>query len=113
MKNASLLLQITFLLIMPLVILSQGNIGINDNGSVPDPSAMLDVNSTDKGILIPRMSTTERNDIVSPASGLMVFNTTLNRFNFYNGTSWEVIGAEVDNKWTMSGSHIYNNALSG
>jgi len=45
-------------------------------GITPDPSAMLDVQSTSKGLLMPRVTTTQRNSIVSPATGLMVFNTT-------------------------------------
>ncbi len=44
----------------------------------PDPSAMLDVQSTSKGFLPPRMTTAERNAIENPATGLLVFNTTLN-----------------------------------
>jgi uncharacterized protein (TIGR02145 family) len=44
----------------------------------PDPSAMLDVQSTSKGFLPPRMTTAERNAISNPATGLLVFNTTLN-----------------------------------
>jgi len=41
--------------------------------SDPDPSAMLDVKSTTKGMLVPRMAATERNAIISPAKGLIVF----------------------------------------
>ncbi len=44
----------------------------------PDPSAMLDIQSTNKGFLPPRMTTAERNAISNPATGLLVFNTTLN-----------------------------------
>jgi uncharacterized protein (TIGR02145 family) len=44
-------------------------------GTVPDPSAILDLQSTDKGFLWPRMNTSERNAIISPAKGLIIFNT--------------------------------------
>ena len=44
-------------------------------GSTPDPSAVLDMQSTDKGFLLPRLSTAERNAIVNPAHGLVIFNT--------------------------------------
>ncbi len=44
----------------------------------PDPSAMLDIQSTNKGFLPPRMTTAERNAMSNPATGLLVFNTTLN-----------------------------------
>lgn len=53
--------------------------------SNPDNSAQLDVFSTTKGFLPPRMTTIEKNAIVTPAIGLMVFDTTLNRPCFYNG----------------------------
>ncbi|MCB0576578.1 MAG: hypothetical protein KDC61_18620, partial [Saprospiraceae bacterium] len=44
-------------------------ISINQDNSTPDPSAMLDIKSSDKGMLIPRMTTAERNAIASPAAG--------------------------------------------
>jgi hypothetical protein len=53
---------------------SQG-VAINNDNSPPDPSAMLDAKSTTKGILVPRMTMAQRNAIVSPASGLMIYQT--------------------------------------
>lgn len=47
-------------------------VGIN---TTPDPSAMLDVSSTDKGMLVPRMTTAQRLAIPSPAESLLVFDT--------------------------------------
>ena len=51
-------------------------VAINEDGSAADSSAMLDVKSTTKGLLIPRMSSAERTAIPSPATGLMVFDNT-------------------------------------
>jgi len=51
-------------------------------------SAVLDVESTTKGVLFPRMTTTQRNAIASPATGLQVYNTTTNTNDIYNGTAW-------------------------
>jgi len=66
-----------------------GNIGI---GTVsPNASSLLDVSSTTKGVLLPRMTTTQVNAISSPANGLTVYNTTLNTLCFYNGTSWQKV----------------------
>lgn len=59
-------------------------IGIN----VQDLSAQLQVNSTSKGFLMPRMTSAQKNDISSPASGLQVYDTDLNEVQFYNGTAW-------------------------
>ncbi|MEI6436390.1 MAG: hypothetical protein WCP32_16290 [Bacteroidota bacterium] len=65
-------------------------VAINNNNSAPNQSAMLDVQSTLKGFLPPRLSTAQRNAISSPATGLMVFNTDLNCLEFYSGaaTGW-------------------------
>ncbi len=66
---------------------------VTTNGSSADGSAMLDVKSTTKGMLIPRMSQSEIEAIISPAVGLTVFNTDDNRFYFYDGgdTEWKEI----------------------
>ncbi len=68
-------------------------VGVNSDGSQPDSSAMLDVKSTTKGFLVPRMTTTERNNIVSPSESLIIFNTTTRCFEAYNALSsnWETI----------------------
>lgn len=54
----------------------------------PDASAMVDIVSTEKGLLIPRMDESERDAIPSPATGLMVYNTDTNAFNFWDGAAW-------------------------
>lgn len=67
-----------------------GQVGVNT--STPDPSAAMDIHSPDpsdqRGVLLPRMTTTERTNIVSPATGLMVFDTTDNLFYYWDGTRW-------------------------
>jgi hypothetical protein len=81
---------------------SQG-IGIGSTNP-PHPSAALDVNSTNKGLLIPRMTTTQRVAIASPLKGLLVFDNTTSSFWFYNGTVWEQ--ASLNNQWAVNGSSI-------
>ena len=71
-----------------LLITINAQVGINEDNSTPNSSAILDVQSTTKGMLIPRMTTAERDLINSPATGLMIYNQTTNSFNFYNGTAW-------------------------
>lgn len=58
------------------------SVGINNNGSLPAASAMPDVNSTTKGLLIPRMTLAQRNAIASPATALMIYQTN-NTPGFY------------------------------
>ena len=69
-------------------LFAQG-VSINGTGARADTSAMLDVSSTTKGALIPRMSTVQRNAIVQPATGLMVWNTTTKCLNTYLGSYWK------------------------
>ena len=58
-------------------------IGIGTNS--PDASAVLDLSSTTKGLLMPRMTTLQQSDLVSPAVGLMVYNTTTNQIETNKG----------------------------
>ena len=65
------------------------SIAINTNGAAPENSALLDVNSTTKGVLIPRMSMAQRDSINSPATGLLIYQTNNNSgYYFYNGSIW-------------------------
>ena len=59
-------------------------------GKTTDPvaSAALEVVSTSKGFLPPRMTTTEKNAIASPATGLVLYDTTTNKLQCYNGSTW-------------------------
>ena len=79
MKKISFLL--VFLLIVSSAVFAQ--VGINANGSQGDNSAMLDVSSTNKGALLPRMTQAQISFIVNPANGLIVFCTTDNKFYTY------------------------------
>lgn len=57
-------------------------------GASPVASAKLDVTSTTQGFLPPRMTTTQKNAIASPAAGLLVYDLTLNQMSYYNGSAW-------------------------
>jgi len=70
---------------------AQQGMAINSTGAAANASAMLDVSSTSKGVLVPRMASTA--SVASPATGLMIYNTTTNQFNYFNGTSWVAIGS--------------------
>ena len=61
------------------------NIGIGT--TVPEPSSIVDIFSESKGFLMPRLSTSQRDDITEPATGLMIYNTTLNDGQLNTGTS--------------------------
>jgi hypothetical protein len=62
-------------------------------GSTPDNTAVLDVQSSNKGVLLPRLTNAQRDAIVSPANGLTIYNVSTKCINFYTGTAWfEVCG---------------------
>lgn len=68
-----------------------GNVGIGT--TTPNSSALLDVSSTEKGILIPRMTTSQKNAIGSPANGLLIYQTdSTTGFYYYNASAWSRIG---------------------
>lgn len=71
--------------------ISQG-VRISEAPGEPDPSAVLDLNSTSQGLLSPRMTTAQRNAIPNPAPGLQIYNTDVNCLQFYNGGQWICAG---------------------
>jgi len=91
---------------------AMAQVGINNDNSQPDPSAMLDVKSTSKGVLLPRMTADQRNAIPSPAEGLMVYCTNCNQdgtgvISVFQGGKWKTI---TNNCYTPNtppaGTHI-------
>lgn len=82
-------LLLSVLLLFVLVTQAQ-SVAINTDGSTASANALLDIKSTGKGILIPRMSKAERNAIVTPETGLLVFQETPDSigFYFYDGSNW-------------------------
>ena len=82
-------------------------VSINADNSPADNSAMLDVKSTSKGMLVPRMTIAQRNLISSPANGLLVFCTDNNQYYTNKGIpaapNWVMVGSQ----WITNGSKIY------
>jgi uncharacterized protein (TIGR02145 family) len=76
------------LTIFTTVAATAQSVRINADGSTANASAMLDVSSTTKGFLPPRMTTTQRDAIASAATGLVIFNTTTNGLEIKSSTSW-------------------------
>lgn len=82
--------------------IAQNNIGIGT--STPNSSAMLDISSTNKGLLTPRMTTAQRNAIITPAKGLLVYDTDLSALYHYNGNAWTAVGGSGSISLPYSGS---------
>lgn len=108
MKNFTLLIALWFCL-YGTVSFAQ-NVGISPSGSAPDASAGLDVNFTDKGLLIPRVdlvSTTSASPVATPATSLLVYNTATTGdvtpgYYFWNGTAWTRLGASLQGSGTAN-----------
>jgi voltage-gated potassium channel Kch len=106
MKNynsniAPCLLVVLFLLCSTSVLHAQrNNMGIGTTS--PDVNAILDIVSDKKGLLIPRLTQTQEDGLSGP-NGLLIYNTSQNRFNFYNG-GWKPVGL-----WSINGSKVYYN----
>ena len=76
---------------------STGAAGIGT--TTPDASSLLEIKSTSKGILIPRMTKTQRDAITTPATGLMIYKTNSTPgFYFYNGHAWAAVSSSGVNK---------------
>ena len=68
-------------LLVLLVSAAQAQVGIGTE--TPNDAAILDITSTSKGLLLPRLTTAQRNAIVNPVAGLVIYNTTTNCINTY------------------------------
>jgi len=88
---------VSFTLLLSLLTLSGNtqNIAVTDDESyTANPSAMLDVKSISKGLLVPRLTSSQRTAISAPATGLLVFDTDFSQFYYFNGSTWENVSAE-------------------
>ena len=105
MKKLYLILSV--LLVNNFTFIAQ-NVGINSSGAAPDNSAMLDISSTSKGFLMPRMTSAQMLAIPSPVVGLMVYNTDCNVIQYYNGSIWaRVITTTYSSTTTSSQTFSY------
>ncbi|MEQ9467256.1 MAG: tail fiber domain-containing protein [Ekhidna sp.] len=94
MKNDRFLILL-FMSYLSNPVFSQ-NVGINDDSSFPNASAMLHVQSTTRGLLVPRMTTVQRSAIASPATGLLVFDSDTESFWFMETFGWiELVAGNI------------------
>lgn len=92
------------------------NVVIAENESTADAAAILDVQSTAKGVLLPRLTEIQRTSIASPATGLIVYQTdNSDGFYFYNGSGWLhlIDGVEEDPEFNASPANSITSAGSG
>jgi hypothetical protein len=94
---------------------SYGQVGISETpGFTPHGSAVLDISSFTKGLLIPRMKTSDRMAIAMPEKSLLVYDTQLASFMYWDGTDWLALGgsAGVGSAWYLTGNNAIDPALN-
>jgi hypothetical protein len=84
MRNYLFFLGMLLLNFVSIETYAQQGIGTTN----PNASSILDVTSTSKGVLVPRMTNTQMSNISNPVAGLQVYNTTFNNIYTYNGSAW-------------------------
>jgi uncharacterized protein (TIGR02145 family) len=82
---SSIILVVLSVLFVSTAFTQTGGMALNNDGSSPHASAIMDLQSTQHGLLIPRMTTAQRGEIKSPAEGLLIYNTTTNKLDVYTG----------------------------
>lgn len=89
-----------------------GTLHITDTGAGADSDAIVDLQSTTRGALIPRMTSTERDAIATPPEGLLIYNTTTDAVNYYTGAAWVAIGSSAGSA-PADATYITQTANSG
>lgn len=83
-------------------------LGINASNAAPEASAMLDVSSTTKGVLFPRMNTLQRNALTATAvAGLTVFDTDIPAYFFFDGSTWVEMLSKTSENWARFSTNLY------
>jgi hypothetical protein len=99
-KKMKIKLPFAIILVLCLNWTLQAQVGINT--ATPDTSAALDIESNESGLLIPRMTTTERDGITDPAHSLLVYDTDLDGYYFNQGTTdvpdWTLLLTAVNSR---------------
>lgn len=102
MTNNSIRLYLLLLFCFAAFV-GHAQVAFNTTGTPPDTTAMLDISSTSKGLLIPRLTTSQRMSITNPANGLMVFDTDRQSIAVYSVSSgWAALSADVPGRIQVS-----------
>lgn len=114
MKEITQKLDLRFYLFVIIIFVQIGVAQVGINTTAPDASAALDVSSTNQGFLVPRMTTIQKNAILSPANALLVYDTDLKGYSYYDSfaSTW-VNMAQGRNKFKrIKGTDVLSSVLS-
>jgi hypothetical protein len=96
--------------LLPVMATAQ-SVAINTDNSLPHVSALLDISSTTKGVLIPRVTTAQRTAIAGPAAGLIVYDSDTFSFWYYGtdiNSGWLEIQSSLNKYWSQSLGNVFN-----
>ncbi|MFH1319614.1 MAG: FISUMP domain-containing protein [Bacteroidota bacterium] len=90
----------SFIIFLIIILISNTdlwgqNVSISATGTPPHPSAGLEINFNNRGLLIPRLITAQRNNINNPAVGLLIYNIDCENFSYYNGIKWTPFNSSI------------------
>jgi hypothetical protein len=115
-------LYLTFVNVLAFILISYKttaqNVGINGDGTAPDNSAILDVKSSDKGVLIPRVQLDDASTeapVTNPVEGLMIYNELGSEpkgFWYWTGSEWQQIGATSNSQIPVTDVQVDNSNYS-
>ncbi len=98
---------VLLIIIVGLQLISYAQVAINNDGTLADESAQLEIKSTSKGILIPRLTRAQRNAMVIPAEGLLIFQTdNTPGFYYFDGIDWLKLSTSAagGSGWELNGN---------
>lgn len=96
----------------PVLIVDNTNEALGIGTSGPQISAILDIESTSKAVLLPRLTTTQRNNISTPLESMLIYNTTTDQFEFYSASgTWDALGGG-DSIYTADGTVSTNRSIN-
>lgn len=101
MKIRNLNYKTIFFITLLFTNLTLAQVGINSDNSTPHPAAQLDVKSSNKGLLLPRI-TSPNTSIIAPTAGLMVYDQSKSNLAFYNGANWSNVNGTAANQGLYS-----------
>jgi hypothetical protein len=102
MKNAYLFNGLIYGFLLTIQYCSFAQLGIGATNFTPNTGAMLDVSSTNRGVLLPRIASTA--SLTSPTDGLLFYNTTAKKFNYFDGAAWQQ--TYLGSQWNINGANI-------
>ncbi len=91
---------------LSFLFLKAQNVAINTDGSPANTSAILDVKSSTKGMLVPRLNAAQRIAIASPSNGLLIYDTDSLAFSYFDGIIWKFLKGQLNNStnWSTTGN---------